>query len=317
MPLGEFQLIERFFKRSAGALPKHIDLSVGDDGAILSLNDDEQMVVSVDTLVEGVHFPHSSPPELVASRALRVNLSDLAAMAATPVAYTLALTLPKSDERWLGAFSGSLNRLAEQYGIELVGGDTTRGPLSISITAFGKVKVDCALRRDGAEAEDDIWVTGTLGDAAAVIESKNFLGESYLHNRFWHPEPQTRFSVAARELLHSGLDISDGLVADLAHIATASGLSAAIDIEKLPISESALKANSREKCEQLALMGGDDYQLCFTAPQSNSDRIEVLGREMDVPISLIGTMRVGESGCVTPFRKGEAVSLPHSGYAHF
>ncbi len=315
MPVGEFELINRFFKRESSG-NSDIVLGIGDDAALITQKSGFETVISVDTLVEGIHFPHDSAPGLVASRALRVNLSDLAAMAATPTAFTLALTLPNADEFWLQEFSASLAEVAEQFDISLVGGDTTRGPLSTTVSVFGEVASGRALRRSGAQPGDDIWVTGTLGDAASVVSSGDYTADNPLYDRFWNPTPRVSLLREVRDLIHSGLDISDGLVGDLAHICRLSKVSALVEVDLLPLSPALREAHDLGLCRDFALGGGDDYEICFTAPRQNRASIQAIAQQQGVSTTVVGRTEKGSGvRCVDEY--GNEV-IPQSGsYTHF
>ena len=271
MPTSEFDLIYRYFS-SLGAGPA-VDLSVGDDCAILRLEPNERLATSVDTMVEGVHFPDDMFPEDIGFRAVSVAVSDLAAMGARPIGMTVALTLPEADEFWINTFSQGLAQAVSEYKLPLVGGDTTRGPLTISVQVMGALPADKALLREGAQVGDLVYVSGTLGDAAGALAFLN--GE-------WHPEPDAaefllqRFHrprarvELGRELLGkatSAIDISDGLLADAGHIAAASGVSIDIECGRVPLSSALNSHLDSETKLKWALSGGDDYELCLTLPE--------------------------------------------------
>jgi len=271
MPTSEFDLIYRYFS-SLGAGPA-VDLSVGDDCAILRLEPNERLATSVDTMVEGVHFPEDMFPEDIGFRAVSVAVSDLAAMGARPIGMTVALTLPEADEFWINTFSQGLAQAVSEYKLPLVGGDTTRGPLTISVQVMGALPADKALLREGAQVGDLVYVSGTLGDAAGALAFLN--GE-------WHPEPDAaefllqRFHrprarvELGRELLGkatSAIDISDGLLADAGHIAAASGVSIDIECGRVPLSSALNSHPDSESKLKWALSGGDDYELCLTLPE--------------------------------------------------
>ena len=247
-------------------------LGIGDDAALLNMPADQQLVVATDTLVESVHFPPQASAEHIATRALCVNLSDMAAMGARPRWFTLALTLPATmaSTQWLESFSRGLATVAEQYDIALVGGDTTAGPLTISLTLLAEVPVAQSLRRDGAKPGDTLYVTGTLGDGAAALEiiSRGDLAHSErLLTRFYQPQPQIEAGIRLRNVASACIDISDGLIADLGHICKASGVRSDIQTKLLPIHQQ-LHQLWPQQAVDWALSGGDDYQLCFTVPQS-------------------------------------------------
>ena len=278
MPVTEFTLIYRYF--SALGRGEAVDLSVGDDCAILRLDPGERLATSVDTMVEGVHFPADTFPEDIGFRAVAVAASDLAAMGARPLGMTLALTLPAADELWLHAFSEGIAAAAGEFELPLVGGDTTRGPLTITVQVLGALPLNQALLRGGASVGDAVYVSGYLGDAAAALAvlAGDFLGE-------WRPEPEQveylldRFNrprarlALGRELLGSAsaaIDISDGLLADAGHIAAASGVRLCIEPERLPLSPALEAHPSVAQARQWALSGGDDYELCFCLPAAKT-----------------------------------------------
>jgi thiamine-monophosphate kinase len=328
----EFDLIARHFARHFARHPtedrnrvsKKAVLGIGDDCALLDVTANKSLAVSTDTLVSGVHFFADANPEKLGHKALAVNLSDLAAMGATPRYVTLALTVPSIDHAWLGAFAKGFFALADEYDIELVGGDTTRGPLSITLTVFGELDKSLALRRDAAKVGDDIWVTGTLGGAALALQhmrgkltlpGKVF---SAVEDRLHCPTPRLNMGAALLGVAHAAIDISDGLVADLGHICERSNLSATIERDLLPMSPGLLgiRADLRDAC---ALSGGDDYELCFTAPTSARQRIEALGADQRVAVTRVGLMtaRTESVSVMVVDEKGAPVSLPASGFDHF
>ena len=267
MPDSEFSLIYRYFSHLGGGAA--VDLSVGDDCAILRLEEGERLATSVDTMVADVHFPADSFPEDIGFRVVSAAASDLAAMGARPLAMTVALTLPEADEFWVNTFSQGLAAAVSQYGLPLVGGDTTSGPLTISVQVMGALPADQALLRNTARVGDAVYVSGTLGDAAAALA---FLrGEwrpaaehaQYLLERF--NRPQARLDLG-RQLLgraSAAIDISDGLLADAGHVAAASGVKICIEPDLLPISTALASHQSRDQVLQWALAGGDDYELCY------------------------------------------------------
>ncbi len=295
MPLSEFQLIARYFSGLATAGPAEgVLLGIGDDAAILRLPRGEDLVVSIDTLVSGVHFPASLSPRAVGHRALAVNLSDLAAMGARPMWFTLALTLPEVNEPWLEGFAAGLGQLAHRAGIALVGGDTTRGPLSITIQVHGAAAPRTALRRDGAKPGDELWVTGRPGLAALglrVLQSGAREEEPACAAFLW-PEPRVAMGRALRGLATAAIDVSDGLLADAGHIAERSGCGIEIDTACLPL-EAELAALRREDALALCLTGGDDYELCFTAPAAAAEPIESAAAALGLPCRRIGRVAEG------------------------
>lgn len=318
----EFQLIQQFFQREqAERLAEGVLLGIGDDCALLQIPFGKQLAVSVDTLVADVHFPADADAELIAERALRTNLSDLAAMGAEPLWFTLALTLPDANEDWLRSFSRGLFHCAREYGIALVGGDTTSGPLAITIQVMGAIQPQQTLRRDGANIGDFVLVTNFVGDGAAALaaiqDRQVFADEhsDYLQQRFYHPIPRLHESALIREFASSALDISDGLVADLQHICDASDLGAVIDVENVPLSPAVKSLNNDAQAYQWALSGGDDYELCFTVPPEKMADIAMLIAQGKLQATVIGEMIAGDR--VICEYEGEPFLLSNTGYQHF
>jgi thiamine-monophosphate kinase len=274
MPLSEFSLISRYFSHLGHGAA--VDLAVGDDCAILRLGAGERLAMSVDTMLEGVHFPAKTQPEHIASRSISAAVSDLAAMGARPLGMTVALTLPEADELWLAAFSRGLAAAVSEYQLPLVGGDTTRGALSISVQVMGALPADRALLRSGAVAGDSVYVSGTLGDAAGALAilldqwQPEPAHAEYLLDRFNFPRARL---ALGRELLGratAAIDVSDGLLADAAHIARGSGVKIRIDADLVPLSPALRSHGCRDTILRWALTGGDDYELCFTLPAGES-----------------------------------------------
>lgn len=319
MAVGEFELIERYFIQEAGALG--VAMGIGDDCALLNVPDGQQLAVSMDTLVAGIHFPKNADPELIAERALRVNLSDLAAMGAEPLWFTLGLTLPKADAQWVKGFSQGLFRVANAHNIALVGGDTTRGNLSITIQVHGAVTPGRALMRGNASIGDDIFVTGPVGDGAAalaVIKQELSVGKSafnYFMDHYYRPKPKLKEGLALVGVAESAIDISDGLAADLGHICQQSVVGATLHLENVPLSEPVAKLVSFERGMEWALSGGDDYQLCFTVPPSRLGKLEALVDQKRLQVHHVGEITRGSG--VTCLHKGEEVMLQSNGYQHF
>lgn len=299
--MGEFDLIARYFTRPAARAV----LGVGDDCALLQPAPGTQMAISSDMLVEGRHFFADVDPATLGHKALAVNLSDLAACGAKPLAFTLALSLPRVDEAWLAAFSQGLFALADAHGCELVGGDTTQGPLNICITVFGEVPVvggkSQALLRSGAKPGDDVYVSGTLGDARLALEAlrgKLALPPALLdqtRRRLEQPTPRVTLGQALRGIASAAIDVSDGLQGDLQHILHASGVGASIDtsiaINLIAASQSSTWAAATISFEQqleYSLAGGDDYELAFTAPVSAREAVQAAARQAHTPVSRIG-----------------------------
>jgi thiamine-monophosphate kinase len=312
----EFGLIAKYFSRP----PQRALLGVGDDCALLP-GSTVCTAISTDTLVEGVHFFSNVDAKTLGHKALAVNLSDLAAMGATPRFFTLALTLPQIDHAWLSAFSDGLFALADQFQIELVGGDTTRGPLSITITVLGELNADDAMRRDGAKAGDDIWVSGRLGGAALALRQLQAQGtraaiDADLRTRLEAPQPRIALGKRLGALAYSAIDISDGLLADLNHIVTRSGLGANIDWSKVPI-HPALQREDLVVQHMCALTGGDDYELCFTAVTPQRDNIIQIGEDLGLPLTRIGTMTAGLIQVRVLNDAGDEIDINKRGFDHF
>lgn len=290
--MGEFDLIRRFFQR-----PVHrAALGVGDDCALLAPAPGMQLAVSSDMLVEGRHFFADVDPRLLGHKSLAVNLSDLAACGARPLAFTLALSLPRADAAWTEAFAGGLLALADAHGCELVGGDTTQGPLNICITVFGEVPPGQALLRSGARAGDDIWVSGSLGDARLALEA--LLGHTTLppgtlaaaRQRLEAPTPRVALGQALRGIASSALDVSDGLLGDLGHILEQSRVGASLDTRLItPLLDAGRHTPlAIDLLHQCTLSGGDDYELCFTAPADRRDAVQAAGRDTATRVTRIG-----------------------------
>ena len=298
-PFGEFDLIQRFFKAGADAMRPNdenvIALGIGDDCALLKIAAGEEIVITSDMLVEGRHFFMNADPELLGRKALAVNLSDLAAMGAKPIGFTLAIALPTVDIVWLEAFSKGLFAVANQYSCPLIGGDTTAGPLTISITAFGSIPSGKAIRRSGAKVGNDIWTSGTIGDARlalAALRHEITLPESDLkqiEHRMHNPTPRVELGMKIRELASAALDISDGLLGDLHHILKQSQVSAEVFLDQIPKSET-LQKQSEDIQNQFAASGGDDYEICFTAPIEKRGVIDEIGRVLNLPLTRIGSI---------------------------
>jgi len=313
-PLGEFDLIQRFFKAGADAMhpndEKVIALGIGDDCALLKPAAGEEIAITSDMLVEGRHFFMDANPGLLGRKALAVNLSDLAAMGAKPIGFTLSIALPNVDIAWLEAFSKGLFAVANQYSCPLIGGDTTAGPLTISITAFGSIPSGKAIRRSGAKVGDDIWASGTIGDARlalAALRHEITLPESDLkqiEHRMHNPTPRVELGMKIRELASAALDISDGLLGDLHHILKQSQVSAKVFLDQIPKSET-LQKQSEDIQNQFAASGGDDYEICFTAPTEKRDVIDEISIALNLPLTRIGsiTEKVGAAEKLSLFNK--------------
>jgi thiamine-monophosphate kinase len=315
--LGEFELIEKYFQRPACRAA----LGVGDDCALLELASGMQLAVSSDMLVEGRHFLSTVAPERLGHKALAVNLSDLAACGAEPLAFTLALALPRADEAFIAPFALGLFALAEAQGIELVGGDTTAGPLNICITVFGQVPSGQALLRRGAQPGDDLWVSGQLGDARLALEV--FRGNVALAGQDFEtvrramecPQPRVALGLGLRGLASSAIDLSDGLVGDLHHVLKCSRVAASIDIDKLPRS-AVLRGQPRDLQTECLLAGGDDYELLFTASPEKRDAVMRAGQRAGVAVTLCGRIEAG-LGLRVVDAGGHDVQPPGSSFDHF
>lgn len=314
---GEFGLIERIKARAASR--PDVILGIGDDAAILRVPEKHELVVSTDTLIAGVHFPNDTGAREIGWKSLAVNLSDLAAMGATPAWVTMGLTLPEADGEWLDAFLDGFMELAAEHQVALVGGDTTRGPLSITIAAHGVLPAGTALRRDGAGLNDDVWITGTLGDAAGALSQWRGNGpmSAKLRYRLDCPTPRIIAGIALRGFASAAIDISDGLVADLGHVLVKSGVGAELDLGRLPTSRT-FAEHFRSEAERwrLQLTGGDDYELCFTAPPANALAIEQAMAACATAATVIGRI-TGEPGLRLRTPEGEAFVLEHAGFEHF
>ena len=323
--MGEFELIERFFRQPAAQSLRargDVALGIGDDAALLQPPAGMQLVAALDTLGEGRHFPRGSPPRSIGHRALAVNLSDLAAMGAEPAWFLLALTMANADATFLDEFAKGMLDLATTHGVALVGGDTTAGPLSVSVQALGFVEPGLALRRAGAKAGDLLYVSGTPGDAAAGLQlamgtaSGAALDEaqkSALLDRFHFPEPRVALGRALRGIASACIDVSDGLAADAGKLAAASHCAAVIEVERLPLS-APLRAHAGEGAARLALGGGDDYELCFTVPP---DRVQALSVLINVKCSFTCIGRLEAGAGITVLADGKPMLQGITGFDHF
>jgi thiamine-monophosphate kinase len=293
MPPGEFELIARYFT-GRGAARDDVKLSVGDDAAVVTPRAGAELVLALDTIVAGVHFPADTGARFVGHRALAVNLSDLAAMGAEPAWALLGLTLPAADESWLTGFAAGLDELARRFGVALIGGDTTRGPLAATVTVGGWVAAGCALTRGGAQAGDDLWVSGTTGDAGAglaILQGKiaaSGAAREELLRRFLLPEPRVGLGLALGGIASACIDISDGLAGDLEKLCRASGVGARLDCARLPLSAPLVETVGDAAAMRFALTAGDDYELLFTAPATARHTIADLARL--VPVRCIGSI---------------------------
>ncbi|MBC7456201.1 MAG: thiamine-phosphate kinase [Massilia sp.] len=318
--LSEFDLIKQYFVR---ARPSRATLGIGDDCALLTTGAGLQMAISSDMLVEGRHFFAGADARMLGHKCLAVNLSDLAAMGAKPLAFTLALALPRAERAWLAAFSQGLFALADAFDCELIGGDTTRGPLTICITIFGELAPGQALRRAGALAGDDVWVSGTLGDARLALAGYRAelpLDAASLRlaaPRMHLPSPRIALGRALAEagLAHAALDISDGLAGDLGHILQASGVGATLDADALPAGP-ALALQARALRRRFCVAGGDDYELCFTAAPQQRDAIIAAGARCATAVTRIGVIDAAP-GLRIIDADGRPLALDLAGFDHF
>ncbi|WP_288381873.1 thiamine-phosphate kinase [uncultured Massilia sp.] len=318
--LSEFDLIKQFFKRDR---PGRADLGIGDDCALLTPTPGFQLAISSDMLVEDRHFFAGADPFMLGHKSLAVNLSDLAAMGARPLGFTLALALPAADPVWLDGFSRGLFALADAHDCELIGGDTTKGPLNICITVFGELMPGHALRRDAARVGDDVWVSGTLGDArlalAVAWDELALSADDHAQaaQRMHMPAPRVALglALAARPVARAALDISDGLVGDIGHILAASRVGAALDVDALPAGP-VLARQDRALRRRFTAAGGDDYELCFTAPVAHREAVLEAGRASGTAVTRVGRIEA-EAGLRFVDAHGASVDLKLSGWDHF
>lgn len=319
-PMKEFDLIKHYFSKQF-VKRKDVVLGIGDDCALLAPAEHQHIAVTTDTLVAGVHFPESTPPRAIGHKAVAVNLSDLAAMGAEPTWISLALTLPNVNEEWVSEFCAGVFELCEFYNVQLVGGDTTQGPLSITITAQGLTPIGKAITRSNAKAGDWLYVTGQLGDAALALQ--NVLGnidiadgfKGKLYEQLEYPKPRVLAGQALRDYATAAIDISDGLISDLGHICQSSNVGAKINLENVPISSSMRETVSSEKAIELALCGGDDYELLFTVPEDNKVGMQTALSNIGIPTTCIGQLNA--SGKITTVSNGEPIQLNLKGFEHF
>jgi thiamine-monophosphate kinase len=317
--ISEFEIIRRYFTRPA----RTAVLGVGDDCALVRPRAGTTLAVSTDMLLAGRHFFLHADPGRLGHKALAVNLSDLAAMGADPRWALLAIALPRADRRWIAAFSRGFFRIARRFGTELIGGDTAKGPLAISITVMGEVPAALALRRDAARAGDDIWLSGATGEAALAlahlrgrVKLKGRAREACLE-RLHQPEPRVTLGSRLRGLARSAIDVSDGLLADLGHILKASGVAAELRWEDLPRAEAIASCRDRALAKKCLLAGGDDYELVFTAPRSKRSEIAAAGKKSGVSVTAIGTIVAGRPGVRMRDSGGGIVAVPRTGFDHF
>jgi thiamine-monophosphate kinase len=320
--MNEFELIRTYFT-DRGPKRKDVVLGVGDDAALTRMSSGNLLVIATDTMVENVHFFSDADPRSIGHKALAVNLSDFAAMGAEPAWASVALTLPEANETWVKEFTDGLYEIAEYYNVQIVGGDTTKGPLTITVSLKGFVPETGAILRSGAKTGDWIYVTGQLGDSALVVESKlNNLSipENQLTKaaqRFNYPAARIAAGQILRRTATSALDISDGLLQDMMHILRASNVSANINIDKLPISNNVLEAVDKDKAIELALMGGEDYELLFTLPEEQKGYLEQNATAMGINYTCIGQIQGGDPKITLTYEDKPYPFPDKSGYQHF
>ncbi|HEX4974956.1 MAG TPA: thiamine-phosphate kinase [Pseudomonadales bacterium] len=325
MAIAEFALIERYFKQ-AQPTQRDLVLGIGDDAALVTVPAGQQLCVAVDTLVAGVHFPHATSAFDIGYKALAVNLSDMAAMGACPRWFTLALTLPNTDEQWLKEFSAGLFALATQHDLALIGGDTTAGPLTISIQILGLLPLGHALLRSGAQIGDDIYVSGSIGDAGLtlrLLQKKEPVlaaaDRDFLLERLNRPTARVKLGQALLPLAHAAIDISDGLLVDLSHILTRSQCGARLWLDKIPLSQAYVRGNPKHDSTAKimnAACAGDDYELCFTAPSKHRAALTSLSQDLSLPLTRIGEI-IAEQGLFSADAQGRLSPLQARGFEHF
>jgi thiamine-monophosphate kinase len=317
----EFELIARYFDRAD--YDSQTIMGVGDDAALITPTPGRELAITTDTLISGVHFPEQTPPYSIAYKALAVNLSDLAAMGASPRWFTLAISLPHYDKGWLEAFSSGLFSLASRYRVALIGGDTTRGPLSITIQAMGELPSGQGLLRSGARAGDDLYVSGSIG--AAGLALKNLQAGNLeitpeegdlLNECLNQPEPRVELGIRLREIVNSCIDVSDGLLADLQHVLDSSRLGAKIEQSSLPYIDAVKRWCDKQENYLAPATWGDDYELLFSAPESRRSEIDGFAEALELPLTRIGTL-VTDPGIRIFTPGGEVVNVTASGYDHF
>ncbi|MCL4748116.1 MAG: thiamine-phosphate kinase [Burkholderiaceae bacterium] len=314
--IGEFELIRRFFDRGPA---RRVELGIGDDCALIAPRAGRTMAVSTDMLVSGRHFLPDADPRSLGHKALAVNLSDLAAMGADPYAFTLAIALARVDERWLEGFASGLFEIADRFRCELIGGDTTAGPLTISITVLGDLPGAVALRRDRAEPGDDLWLSGEIGGAAYALH-RRLAGDALAPDdpsalRLDRPEPRVALGIGLRHLARAAIDLSDGLIGDLGHICERSRVGARIELARLPIAAALARSPAVDPVRE-ALAGGDDYELLFCAAAEDRTAISALGSSLSLPLTRIGAIVAGQ-GIVLHDARGAPVAIDTKGFDHF
>lgn len=318
MPLGEFELIHRYFTRDSVAAV----LGIGDDAALLPVSRGKVLAVSTDMLVAGRHFFPDADPFLLGRKSLAVNLSDMAAMGALPRWVTLSLALPLADEAWLGSFADGFFSIADEFHVELVGGDTTKGPLNICVQIMGEVDPAKALRRDGARVGNLIWVSGALGEAALAL--RHLRGDLVLPKeifslcaaRLHNPTPRVALGLALQGIASSAIDISDGLIGDLSHILSRSSVAGEIRLPDVPYNGDLHTLVNESWVRQALLAGGDDYELCFTAPSDQSEAIQEISKRLGLRLTAIGEI-VSGSELIVRDANGNALNLDFKAFDHF
>jgi thiamine-monophosphate kinase len=317
-PLNEFEIIKRFFTRPVKD-KSHFPLENGDDTALISAPAGYDLATSIDTIASGRHFPENSDPGDIGYKSLAVSLSDLAAMGAQPAAVLLALTIPAADEAWLEKFSNYFFALADQFNVELLGGNMTKGPLSVTTTVYGWVPEGKALRRSGANTGDDIYVTGNLGGAGLALKQLHASGNiesPELQQRFFRPYPRIHAGIALRDIATAAIDISDGLAADLGKLLDASRAGGEIRPDWLPLPPIIRQQCTPQEALALALYAGEDYELCFTAPPSTQRLIEEIFQSLDCSAQRLGTV-TAELGLKLKTKDGILTAIPKLGFQHF
>ncbi len=319
--MGEFELIQHYFA-SLSAPRDDVELGIGDDCALLNIPAGECLAVTTDSLNSGVHFFPDIDPFALGHKVLAVNLSDLAAIGATPRWVSLAITLPTATEQWLAEFARGFHSLAAKHNVALIGGDTTRGPLSVTVSAKGTVAAEEAIRRSGAKAGDAIYVSGSLGAAALAVQQRIHqfhVPEAALKTCVEHmdyPQPRCELGMALRGIANSALDLSDGLAGDLMHILRASNVAAEIELTSLPIDPAVTQSVTPDQALQLALGGGDDYELCFTVPAEHELQLAKLAEKLSLPLTRIGHITEGTAK-ISWYHQGQSVELHIKGWEHF
>lgn len=311
--MDEFDIIRRYFLNAL--MPEYVSTGPGDDCAVLTIPTDHSLCVSTDTLISGVHFPHGASPAVIANRAFGANLSDLAAMGATPHGVTVALTLPSGDETWLDGFSIASQAQADSHQCPIVGGNLAKGDLAITLTVMGIVPNSSAILRSGASQGDDVYVSGCLGDAAGAVQQLgNVKANAQLLHKYESPTPRLALGIALRGFASAAIDISDGLLADLGHLVASSGVGAAIDLSQLPLSSSLVESFGQQAALDLALRGGDDYELCFTAHPDHRLALAEVAKVQGLDLSRLGEI---VSGVSVVLDKSSGHEFDTQGYRHF